>query len=945
MRIDDEYIDYSLSQKDTLIHQRVAVAPRPEMPMGPRAPKKTRLERLPLSETTSAVMRVIRRARVERLPEYFEQTCDRRQHETAVICGSSRLTYQELDHRANRLAHLLISRGVAKGNPVGILLERSLDTYIALLGVLKAGAAFVPLDPLFPSDLVAFIVEDAGLRGLVTTSAFREKTSALSCPVLELDQEHEALSVQDETRPQVCVDPVSLCYIIYTFDTTGRPKGVAVSHANIVNFLRVVTPIYRVTRNDRVYQGMSIAFDFSFEEIWPTWIAGATLVAGPTDSQRLGHGLTEFLVEHKITVLCCVPTLLATIERDVPSLRSLLLGGEVCPADLVSRWSRPGRRMLNTYGPPETTLTATWCELFPGRPVTIGSPLPTYHIYILDDQLRLVEDGESGEICIGGPGVAIGYLNRPDLTKDRFVPNPVWRDREIVSRLYRTGDFGRVTPSGEIEYLGRIDTQVKIRGYGIGRGKVEQAALPWANLAPLNEYASTLPFETRAISELEAETSKLRIVNQTYFKNVYKHVMTDPLYRNSLFNMASTFILGGLGFVFWIIIARLYKTENIGIATTLISIMTLLSSLTIMGLNVSLNRYLPKFANKNELINSSFVIVTLVSLLASVIFLLGLQIFSPQLVFLQSNLFYIISFTLFVIFCSWNYLIDNIFMAFRAAGNILIKNSIISTLKLVLPFALIALGAYGIFASVASAFALGVLVSLMILLLHFKIRPSISVNVSWIKETSVYSFANYIADFMLIMPSLVLPVIILNVLSAKYAAYYYIASMIQSTLLVIPLATTQALLTEGSYNEAELKKHVKKALAMILVILLPTTAIIVFGGNIILQLFGKTYATEAFQFLQLYSISTIFTALLLIANAIMKVKHQMKSLVILNVVATVFTLWLSYAFISGRLVGIGWGLILGQAIAGFISIYFIVRNYSGTSESRASPSKVQGVLE
>ena len=233
-------------------------------------------------------MRAIRKVPVERLPEYFEQTCDRRQHEIAVICGSAQLTYQELDQRANRLAHFLISRGVGKANPVGILLERSLDTYIALLGVLKAGAAFVPLDPSFPSDLVAFIAKDAGLRDLVTTSMFREKTSALSCPVLELDQEYESLSIQPENRPQVFVDPVSLCYIIYTFDTTGRPKGVAVSHANIVNFLRVATPIYRITHNDRVYQGMSIAFNFSLAEIWPTWIAGATLVAGPTDSQHLG---------------------------------------------------------------------------------------------------------------------------------------------------------------------------------------------------------------------------------------------------------------------------------------------------------------------------------------------------------------------------------------------------------------------------------------------------------------------------------------------------------------------------------------------------------------------------------------------------------------------------------------------------------------------------------
>ena len=925
----DERIEFSLSQKDTLIHKRVAEIPRPEIPLVTRTPKKTRLERLPLSKTTSAVMRVIRGGRVERLPEYFEQTCDRRQRETAVICGSSQLTYQELDHRANRLAHLLISRGVGKGNPVGILFERSLDIYIALLGVLKAGAAFVPLDPSFPSDLVAFIAKDAGLRDLVTTSAFREKTNGLSCPVLELDQAHEALCVQYETRPEVRVDPASLCYIIYTSGTTVQPKGVAVSHADIVNFLRVVTTIYSLKRNDRVYQGMSIAFDFSFGEIWPTWIAGATLVVGPPNFQRLGHGITEFLVKHDITVLFCMPALLATIEIDVPSLHTLLVVGEACPAVLVSCWLRKGRRMLKTYGPTETTITAIWCELFPGRPVTIGSALPVYRIYVLDDQLHLVEDGESGEICIGGPGSTIGYLNRPVRMKDRFIPNPVWRDREIVPILYRTGDIGRITSSGVIEYLGRIDGQVKIRGYRIEHDNIEQIALSQANSATLKESASALQFESSAISKLEAETPKLSILNQMNIKSIYKYVMTDPLYKNSIFNMASTFILGGLGFVFWIIIARLYKTENVGIATTIISIMTLLSSFTIMGINSSLIRYLPKSANKNEFINSSFVIVTIATLLSSVIFLLGLQIFSPQLLFLRSNIFYILSFTTFIIFCSWNILVDSIFMAFRAAGNILIKNIIISLLKLVLPFALIAFGAYGIFASTASALALGVLVGMIILNLKFEIKLSISINISLIKEHSIYSLANYLVIFISGIPSLVLPVIVLNVLSAKFAAYYYVASMIQNFLLIIPIATDQALLTEGSHNEAELKKHVKKAIATILVILIPATAIIVLFGNILLQFFGKSYAIEAFQFLQLYSVSTIFTSFLLIASAIMNVKHKIKTLVSLNIIAAVLTLCLSCAFISGRLVGIGWGWTLGQVIAGLVSIYFIIR-YSDT---------------
>jgi len=445
---------------------------------------------------------------------------------------------------------------------------------------------------------------------------------------------------------------------------------------------------------------------------------------------------------------------------------------------------------------------------------------------------------------------------------------------------------------------------------------------------PLSKTTSAMMRVIRGV-HLETETSKQRMFSQWTFKNVYKHIMTDPLYKNSIFNMASTFILGGLGFVFWIIIARLYKTEYVGIAATLISIMSLLSSFTIMGLGSSLTRYLPKSVNKNELINSSFVIVAIFALLASVIFLLGLQVFSPQLLFLRSNFFYIFSFTIFIILCSWNNLVESIFMAFRAAGNILIKNIIISILKLVLPFALIAFGTYGIFASSASALALGVLAGLIILFIKFKIKFSISVNFSLIKEYSVYSISNYMVSFMLTMPSLVLSVVILNVLSAKYAAYYYVASTIQSVLLVIPMVAEQALLTEGSHNETELKKHVKKAIAMILVILIPATAIIVLFGNILLQFFGKSYAIEAFQFLQLYSVSTIFTALLLIANAIMNVKHKIKTLVISNIIAAVLTLGLSYAFISGKLVGIGWGWTLGQAIAGLVSIYFIIR-YSDT---------------
>ncbi|RJQ82230.1 amino acid adenylation domain-containing protein [Pseudonocardiaceae bacterium YIM PH 21723] len=407
-------------------------------------------------------------ARVTSLASYFELSCDRSPHAVAVICEDEQLTYQELDQRANRLAHLLRSRGIGSGHTVGILLDRSADTYIALLGVLKSGAAYVPFDPSFPADRIAYIARDAELCAILTSVALCGQTIDSECPSLVFDELNKDLTAQPSSRPQIAIAPADLCYVIYTSGTTGKPKGVAISQANIVNFLRVVTPVYQIRRLDRVYQGLSIAFDFSIEEIWPAWIAGATLIAGPSDGRRVGRELTEFLAQQHVSVLACVPTLLTTIGADLPDLRTLLVSGEACPPDLVRTWARDGRRIINAYGPTEATVTCTVAELYPNRPVTIGAPLPSYTIHILDDRLRPVADGTSGEICIGGPGVAIGYLNRPELTAQKFVEV----DGE---RLYRSGDLGRFTPAGEIEYQGRIDTQVKVRGYRIELGEIEEA--------------------------------------------------------------------------------------------------------------------------------------------------------------------------------------------------------------------------------------------------------------------------------------------------------------------------------------------------------------------------------------------------------------------------------------------------------------------------------------
>ncbi|GAA4700576.1 non-ribosomal peptide synthetase [Pseudonocardia yuanmonensis] len=402
-----------------------------------------------------------------RLHHVVETTARRSPGAVAVDDHGELLTYAELDARADGLARLLRGRGVGPGGRVGLLLERSWRTYAALLAVLKAGAAFVPIDPASPADRVDYIAGDAGLDLLVTTS---DLAPGVPVPELCLDTV--------ELRPAAGPPPVDdaatgddpTCYVIYTSGSSGRPKGVEVAHSSITNFLRVVPGVYDVRPGDRVYQGMTISFDFSIEEIWPTFAVGATLVVGPNDERRLGAELADFLDRTGVTVLYAVPTLLATIPRDLPAVRGLMVGGEACPAHLVDRWARPGRRMLNTYGPTEATVTATWGELLPGRPVTIGRPLPTYTIHILDEDLREVAGDAAGEICIGGPGVARGYVGLPEKTADRFVE---FRGE----RIYRTGDLGCWDGSGEIVYLGRADDEVKIRGHRVDLGEIDSVLL------------------------------------------------------------------------------------------------------------------------------------------------------------------------------------------------------------------------------------------------------------------------------------------------------------------------------------------------------------------------------------------------------------------------------------------------------------------------------------
>jgi non-ribosomal peptide synthetase-like protein len=428
----------------------------------------------------------------ERLDHLFEAHCDEFEEASgfsppAVITDKKTYTFRDLDNRANQAARHLIAQGVKCGDKVGLLFDKGVDTYVALLAVLKVNAAYVPFDGGFPNDRIAFIIEDAGVTVMLSQELFREKVAEFGIPVIFLDSASDNLDKLDMSRlaeKEKGKPKDEVAYLIYTSGTTGKPKGVVIEHASICNFVRVAAEIYGYGPEDRVYQGMTIAFDFSVEELWVPLLAGSALVPGKPGANLVGNELADYLRENKVTGLACVPTLLATIEKDLPDLRLLLVSGEACPPNLVTRWARDGRRILNAYGPTEATVTCTLTELMPGKPVTIGQPLPTYTIVILDpDKPEELPDGTMGEICVAGIGLAQGYLNRPELTAEKFIADFIGIPNNPSQRIYRSGDLGCINADGELEFYGRIDTQVKVRGYRIELTEIESVLMEFPQIA------------------------------------------------------------------------------------------------------------------------------------------------------------------------------------------------------------------------------------------------------------------------------------------------------------------------------------------------------------------------------------------------------------------------------------------------------------------------------
>ncbi|WP_326760221.1 amino acid adenylation domain-containing protein [Streptomyces phaeochromogenes] len=427
-------------------------------------------------------------APVERcVHEVFEERAALTPDAVAVIAGDVTLTYAELDARANQLAHHLRMLGVGPESLVGVCLERGPDLMPTLLGVLKAGAGYLPLDPANPADRLGFVLADAGAKAVVTSGSLASVLEGVyDGELVVLDRDAELIGSRPESAPRLSVSPDNVVYVIYTSGSTGRPKGVTLAHAQVVRLLETVQEHYGFDEHDVWALFHSYAFDVSVFEMWGALLHGASLVVVPREVTRSPDEFLDLLVECEVTVLAQTPTAfrsLASAHRDDPridrlALRAVIFAGEKLEVGELRPWTdrlgleRPA--LVNMYGPTEATVYCTYHRLtrrdvVSGGAVPIGRPLSDTTMHLLDRFGELVPVGAPGELHVGGPGVARGYLGRPELTAERFVPDPFGPPG---ARLYRTGDLVRRRADGSLEFLGRIDDQVKVRGYRIEPGEI-----------------------------------------------------------------------------------------------------------------------------------------------------------------------------------------------------------------------------------------------------------------------------------------------------------------------------------------------------------------------------------------------------------------------------------------------------------------------------------------
>lgn len=415
--------------------------------------------------------------------ELFAAQVARSPQAIALRSGDMSLSYAELDGRANQLAHYLRRQGVGPEQMVAICTERSAEMIVAILGVLKAGAAYVPLDPTYPVERLCGILEDIGARLILAHAAVGDVLDALlseaaaagsALQVVALDDDQPRIAAEPAAEPPLLTTPDTLAYVIYTSGSTGRPKGTLLQHRGLVNLTRAYIDDLQIAAGDRVLQFFAFGFDGSVLDIFAALLSGATLCLPPREASLPGEAMARYLRNEAISIATLPPSMLAALPTgEYPALRALLSAGEACTREIVARWA-PGRQFYNAYGPTEATVAVSWHRikhLPPGERIPLGRPIANTRFYVLDRHSRPVPVGVPGELCIGGVGLARGYHNRPELTAEKFIADPF--SAAPGARLYRSGDLVRYREDGTLDYLGRIDHQVKLRGFRIELGEIE----------------------------------------------------------------------------------------------------------------------------------------------------------------------------------------------------------------------------------------------------------------------------------------------------------------------------------------------------------------------------------------------------------------------------------------------------------------------------------------
>ncbi|MGC1151452.1 non-ribosomal peptide synthetase, partial [Mycobacterium sp.] len=421
------------------------------------------------------------------IPVMFAAQVARTPDAVALTCGARSLTYRELDESADRLAHVLAARGVGPGACAALLFSRSVEAVVAIVAVLKTGAAYLPIDPMYPDERIGFMVTDAAPAAAITTAGLAHRLDRFDLPVIDIGDMPDRTVNRQPISALPTPAPDDIAYLIYTSGTTGVPKGVAITHRNVTQLIEALHEHTHLRRPAGVWtQGHSYGFDVSVKEIWGALLSGGRLAVVPESVAGSPEHLHALLIAESVSVLTSTPRALAMLSpQGLESLAVVAVGGEPCPPDLVDRWA-PGRVMINAYGPTETTVRASGSAPLTagaaGEVAPIGSPVSGAALFVLDGWLRPVPCGVIGELYVAGTGVGIGYWRRASLTGSRFVACPFGAPG---TRMYRTGDLVRWRPDGQLDYLGRADDQVKIRGYRIELGEITTAlaALPGVHQA------------------------------------------------------------------------------------------------------------------------------------------------------------------------------------------------------------------------------------------------------------------------------------------------------------------------------------------------------------------------------------------------------------------------------------------------------------------------------